>query len=147
MSKDTNKTREANLRRQRGAEHDPKPGEPGYVYNDEGATIKNPGPLDEPNVSEGHPVGWRQLGDRVERDEQKDIKAFDTPSPNPGDKQGGEALTPNEPGSTSIQRTADKNESLSREDTTKKAAANAKPDPLDHDSNGKKGGSLPRSKS
>lgn len=125
--KERNKaTADKNLSRQAKAETGGF-GAPGTVYNDEGAQIQNPGPVDEPGVGDDKPIGWRQLGDRVTRPEPGEVKAYDTPSPNPSDKQGGEPLTPSEPGSASIQRVADKNESLSREDTTKKAAENAKP--------------------
>lgn len=121
-------TARKNLARQEGAKHDPKPGEPGYVYNDDGAKIQNPGPVDGPYApGPGQVPGERQLGDRVRNDERAEPIAHDTPSPNPSDKQGGEPLTPSEPGSASIQRVADKDESLSREDTTKPAAKAAKP--------------------
>jgi hypothetical protein len=121
-------TADKNLARQQGAEHDPKWGEPGYVYNDEGAKIQNPGPVEGPYApGPGQVPGERQLGDRVTKADPADIKGFDTPAENPGDKADGEALTPSEPGSASIQRVADKNEDLSRDATTKKAAENAKP--------------------
>jgi hypothetical protein len=70
-------------------DYEPKVGEPGYVYNDDGAEIQNPGPRNDPLQGGDKPIGWRLLGDRVETKE------------NPGDKDAGKPLTPKEPGSTS----------------------------------------------
>lgn len=114
-------TARKNLSRQEGAANPaPKRDEPGFVYNDDGATIQNPGPTSGPKFSEGKPIGYPQLGDRVMRDAEAEAKAFDVPAENPGDKQGGEPLTPSEPGSASIQRVATKDEDLSRAKTTAK---------------------------
>jgi len=81
---------------------EPKPGEPGFVYNDDGAEIQNPGPKNDPLIDDDKPIGWRQLGDRVV--EKPDPETINRPSGdevNLGDKDGGKPLTPKEPGSTS----------------------------------------------
>lgn len=128
MTKSNEDKARENIARQEGAKRDPKWGEPGYVYNDEGAKIENPGPVDGPYApGPGQVPGERQLGDRVRKPEPGEQVASNTPSPNPGDKMDGEPLTPSEPGSASIQRIADKNEDLSREATTKPATKAAKP--------------------
>lgn len=111
-------TARKNLARQDADKKAPARDEPGYVYNKEGATIQNPGPVSGPKFSEGKPVGWPQLGDRVIEKSEEDIVGHDTPAENPGDKAGGEPLTPSEPGSSSIQRIATKDEDLSRAKTT-----------------------------
>lgn len=117
-------TADKNLARQAEAKNSPKRNEPGFVYNDDGAEIQNPGPTSGPYYSEDKPIGYPQLGDRVMSDATAEQKASNTPAENPGDKQGGEPLTPSEPGSASVQKV----------------------DPLDHDGDGKKGGSKPKGK-
>lgn len=99
----------------------PKFGEPGFVYNEDGAQIENPGPVSGPKFSEGKPIGYPQLGDRVmPKVDPETVRQPSGDEVNLGDKDGGRPLTPSEPGSAGLVRQAE---------------------PLDHDGDGKKGGS------